>query len=159
MREFDESGLKLCRYQGELFEMSLVKTQCSSPVFLRRFMYSKTAERMDRESFLFETLSIIDAIEEIEYEYGKTDYGQIKYSQEELYWMGYIYRYWAYTCEMSSKAVYRLVKPEELKKIYFPYHSLDPAQVIERIKESKGISEQDYIQKGVKILKRIRSEK
>ena len=62
MREFDESGLKLCRYQGELFEMSLVKTQCSSPVFLRRFMYSKTAERMDKESFLFETLSIIPDI-------------------------------------------------------------------------------------------------
>lgn len=159
MREFDESGLKLCRYQGELFEMSLVKTQCSSPVFLRRFMYSKTAERMDRESFLFEALTIPDAIEEIEYEYGKTDYGKIKYSQEEMYWMGYIYRYWAYTCEMSSKAVYRLIKPEELKKLYFPYHSLDPEQAIERIKESKGISEQDYIQKGVEILKRIRSEK
>lgn len=32
-------------------------------------------------------------------------------------------------------------------------------QVVERIKESKGIMEQDYIQRGVEILKRIRSEK
>lgn len=157
MREFDENGLRMCKYQGALFEKSLVKTECSSPVFLRRFMYSKTAERMDREGFLFEAFSVSDAIEEVENEYGKSDYGKIKYTSEELYWMGYIYRYWAYTCGVSSKTVYRIVKPEELRKLYFPYHSLDPLQVVERIKESKGIMEQDYIQRGVEILKRIRS--
>ncbi|MBR3600860.1 MAG: antitoxin [Lachnospiraceae bacterium] len=159
MREFDESGLRLSKYQGELFEQSLIKTQCSSPIFLRRFMYSQTAERMDKEGFLFEAFSVSDAIEEIENEYGKSKYGKIKYAGEELYWMGYIYRYWAYTHEVSSKSVYRIIKPEELRKLYFPYHSLDPMQVVERIKESKGIMEQDYIQRGVEILKRIRSEK
>lgn len=159
MREFDESGLRLSKYQGELFEESLIKTQCSSPVFLRRFMYSKTAERMDKEGFLFEAFSVSDAIEEINNEYGKSNYGQIKYTREELYWMGYIYRYWAYTCKVSSKSIYRIIKPEELRKLYFPYHSLDPVQVIERIKESKGILEQDYTQRGVEILKKIRNNK
>ena len=77
MREFDESGLRLSKYQGELFEQSLIKTQCSSPIFLRRFMYSQTAARMDKEGFLFEAFSVSDAIEEIENEYGKSKYGKI----------------------------------------------------------------------------------
>lgn len=159
MREFDENGLKLCRYQAELFKESLVKTQCSSPVFLRRFMYSKTAERMDKEGFLFEAISTSDAIEEIEHEYGESAYGKIKYTGEELYWMGYLYRFWAYTFEINSKAVYRIIKPDELRKLYFPYHSLDPMQAIERIRESKGILEQDDIKKGVEILRKIRNRK
>ncbi len=158
MKEFDEYGLKMCQYQGNLFRKSVERTKCSSPIFLRRFMYSKTAERMDKEGFLFEAFSAIDVIEEIENDYGESDYGTIRYSQEELYWIGYIYRYWSYTREISSKALYRLVKPEELRKLYFPYHSLDPGQAIERIMESKGMTEVDYIKRGVEILKRIRSK-
>lgn len=156
MKEFDEYGLKMCQYQGNLFLESLDKTNCSSPIFLRRFMYSKTAQRMDRESFLFESFSVADAIEEIEEEYGNSDYGRIRYSREELYWIGYVYRYWSYTRKMSSRAVYRLIKPEELRKLYFPYHSLDPSQAIERIMEAKGMTEEDYVKRGVEILRRMR---
>lgn len=156
MREFDEYGLKMCQYQGKLFSESLDKTKCSSPVFLRRFMYSKTAERMDRESFLFEAFPVADAIEEIGKEYGDSDYGKIRYDREELYWIGYVYRYWSYTRKMSSRAVYRQIKPEELRKLYFPYHSLDPAQAIERIMEAKGLTEEDYVKRGVEILRRMR---
>ena len=158
MKEFDEYGLKMCQYQGNLFRKSVERTKCSSLIFLRRFMYSKTAERMDKEGILFEAFSAMDVIEEIENDYGESDYGTIRYSQEELYWIGYIYRYWSYTREISSKALYRLVKPEELRKLYFPYHSLDPDQAIERIMESKGMAEIDYIKRGVEILKRIRSK-
>lgn len=156
MREFDEYGLKMCQYQGNLFSESLNRTKCSSPIFLRRFMYSKTAERMDRGNVLFEAFSAADAMREIEEEYGESGYGKIRYSREELYWIGYVYRYWSYTREMSSKTVYRLIKPEELKKLYFPYHSLDPAQAVERIMEAKGLSEEDYMKRGVEILRRMR---
>lgn len=69
--------------------------------------------------------------------------------------MGYLYRYWAYTYEISSKHVYKQMKANELRKLYYPYHSLDPAQAIERILESKGIEEEDYIEKGVRILREI----
>ena len=47
MREIDEYGLKLCRYQANLFSVSREQAECSSPVFLRRFMYSDAARRMD----------------------------------------------------------------------------------------------------------------
>ena len=159
MRDFDEYGLSMCRYQGELFAESLKYAACSTPVFLRRFMYSQTAARMDGNGFMFESLSVEDAIGEIEREFGKSGYGKIKYGREELYWIGYIYRYWAYTEGTSSKNIYKLVKPDELRQLYVPYHSLDPAAAVERIKEAKGFEETSLIRRGVEILKRIRHDK
>ena len=75
-----------------------------------------------------------------------------------MYWIGYLYRYWAYTFEKSSKQVFRSIKPEELRELYFPYHSLDPAQAIERILEAKGMEDRDQITRGVEILRRIRKK-
>lgn len=159
MRAFDETGLKLSRMQAELFVLSASKLECSSPIFLRRFMLSKVAARMDQDGFLYEACTADGILQEIEEEFGATNYGKEKYSTEELYWIGYLYRYWCYTYEKSSKQVYKLMKPKELRGLYYPYHSLDPAQAIERILESKDLGEEDLTQKGVEILRRIMSEK
>lgn len=159
MRAFDETGLKLSRMQAELFVLSASKLECSSPIFLRRFMLSKVAARMDQDGFLYESCTVDGILQEIEEEFGATNYGKEKYSTEELYWIGYLYRYWCYTYEKSSKQVYKLMKPKELRGLYYPYHSLDPAQAIERILESKNLGEEDLTQKGVAILRRIMSEK
>lgn len=155
MREFNEYGLKICRYQGEVFSMSREKTACSSPIFLRRFMYSAIAQRMDGEGFLFEEVTQSDVIDEIDRAYGKSSYGKEKYGGEELYWIGYLYRYWCYTHQISSKSLYRMIKPAELRKLYYPHHSLEPAQAIERIIEVSGLEEEDHIQRGVEILKEL----
>lgn len=159
MRAFDETGLKLSRMQAELFVLSATKLECSSPIFLRRFMLSKVAARMDQDGFLYESCTADGILQEIEEEFGATSYGKEKYSTEELYWIGYLYRYWCYTYEKSSKQVYKLMKPKELRGLYYPYHSLDPAQAIERILESKNLGEEDLTQKGVEILRRIMSAK
>ena len=160
MRTFDETGLKLCRLQADLFVLSASKLACSSPIFLRRFMRSNAAARMDQDGFMYESYSKEGILQEIEEQFGATDYGKEKFSTEELYWMGYLYRYWCYTYEISSKQVYKQMKPKELRGLYYPYHSLDPAQAIERILESKNIGgEEDLTQKGVEILRRIMSEK
>lgn len=55
MRDFDETGLKLCRMQANLFVLSASRVECSSPIFLRRFMLSKVAARMDQDGFLYES--------------------------------------------------------------------------------------------------------
>ena len=47
------------------------------------------------------------------------------------------------------------MKPKDLRKLYYPYHSLDPAQAIERILEDSGSKEEDYTEKGVRILRGI----
>ena len=159
MKKIDESGLKLCKFQAELFRSSVEGTACSTPIFLRRFMYSSVAERMDKNSFLFESTNIRSVLDSIEEEFGKSDYGQKKYFPEELYWMGYLYRYWCYTYEKTSKQVYKIIKPDELRTLYFPYHSLDPAQAIERILEAKGFAEKDYTPKGVELLRELLKKK
>jgi len=159
MRKMDSYGLNLCKFQAELFEQSLAETECSSKIFIRRFMLSELAKRMDKEGFLFDAVTISDALHELEMQFGVSEYGQIRFGKEELYWMGYIYRYWSYISGKSSKQLYKIVKPEELRKLYFPYHSLDSEQAIERIKESKGIIEEDEIKRGVEILRRIRARR
>lgn len=159
MKNIDEFGFKLCKFQAELFKSSSENADCSSPIFLRRFMYSSVAERMDKNCFLFEAADVNTILDDIEAEFGKSNYGTKKYQSEELYWMGYLYRYWCYTHEKTSKQVYKIIKPEELKGLYFPYHSLDPAQAIERILEAKGLGEKDFTQKGVEILRKLLKSK
>ena len=122
-------------------------------------MLSDLAKRMYTEGFLFSATDISDAMSEIESQYGSSDYGTEKFGREEIYWAGYIYRYWSYITAKSSKQIYRIVKPEELRNLYFPYHSLDPEQAIERIKEAKGLLEEDDIKRGVEILREVRARR
>ncbi|SHJ14237.1 hypothetical protein [Pseudobutyrivibrio xylanivorans] len=161
MRKMDSLGLSECRYQAKLFEASIDNTECSSKIFIRRFMNSDVAFRMDKNGIMFEALDIHDAIDEVEEQYGVSSYGVDQFTREELHWIGYIYRYWAYISGKSSKQIYKIAKPEYLRKLYFPYHSLDPYQAIERIAEEQGESlENDYgdIAKGVIILRKVRNK-
>ena len=155
MKKIDEMGLKTCKIQAEVFSDSVIKTNCSSPIFIRRFMNSQVAQRMDLGGFLFEACDVDQIFQEIEAEFGESSYGREKYSESELYWIGYIYRYWSYTYQKTSKQIYKLIKPKELRGLYYPYHSLDPAQAIERILEAKGLDEKDMTAQGVKIMRNI----
>ncbi|MBQ7359534.1 MAG: antitoxin [Lachnospiraceae bacterium] len=159
MKKMDSYGLKLCQFQAQIFQESIEEAECSSMIFIRRFMLSDLAKRMDKEGFLFLAVDVKDALTEIEVEYGPSAYGKEKFGNEEIYWTGYIYRYWAYITGLSSKQIYKIVKPDELRELYFPYHSLDPEQAIERIKEAKGMTEEDQIKKGVEILRRVRARR
>lgn len=153
MRKIDEMGLKLCKMQADVFAASTAETKCSSLIFIRRFMNSQVAQRMDLGGFLFEACDVNQIFEEINTEFGVSSYGKEKYSEAELYWIGYIYRYWSYTHQKTSKQIYKFIKPKELRSLYYPYHSLDPAQAIERILEAKGVDEKNMTARGVKIMR------
>lgn len=116
-------------------------------------MNSLVAKRMDKGSFLFESSTSESII------FAEIEYGKAKFSDIEIYWIGYIYRYWCYTLEKTSKQVYRIIKPMELRDLYYPYHSLDCQAAIERILEAKGISSEDYISRGVEILRSLQVRK
>lgn len=155
MRPMDSEGLKLCAFQGRVFELSLKHSESSSAIFIRRFMNSKAARRLDGSSFLLEASSELSIIEELEKEYGASSYGKIKYSGEELYWMGYIYRYWCYSRQKLSSQVYRSIAASELSGLYLPYHSLDPDAAIARICEAKGIADkEDYFERGLELFRK-----
>lgn len=158
MRKFDRDGLLLCELQAETFERSLQSEKTSSEVFIRRFMYSDVVKELDNCSILLTNLQPGDILERLDGEYGESAYGTVKYLADEMYWIGYIYRYYAYTYEKTSLQVYRTVKPKELRSLFLPYHTMDPAQAIDRILEAKGLvyDEAAELQRQFEIYKRIR---
>lgn len=156
MRTIDNNGLILCDLQSELFEKSL-SLDCSSEIFIRRFMHSKIVKQFDSTQILDDTLTIPDIYEQLINEYGYSSYGSVKYSKNELYWIGHVYRYFCYTYEISSKQAYKIIKPKELRSLFLAYHTFDTRQAIERILEAKNIDlDKDYNEAGIQILRRIR---
>ena len=160
MRKISKDGLLLCKLQAEAFENSIDKMDTSSEIFIRRFMKSEIAKRLDDESILETNIQANDILELINEEYGISNYGSVKYTRNEIYWIGYIYRYFASTYEMSSAQVYKIVKPKELRGLFLPYHTMDPAQAIERILEAKNmiVDEEAELKRQYEIFKRIRKE-
>ena len=160
MRKISTDGLLLCKLQAETFEISIEKTDASSEIFIRRFMKSEIAKRLDNESILESNIQANDILDIINEEYGISNYGSVKYSKNEIYWIGYIYRFFAFTYDMTSAQVYKIVKPKELRGLYLAYHTLDPVQAVERILESKGmlINPKEELNRQYEIFKRIRKE-
>ncbi|MBP3806834.1 MAG: antitoxin [Eubacterium sp.] len=160
MKKIDKDGLILCDIQAKAFEISITAMNTSSEIFVRRFMNSKIAKEMDNLSVLQNNLQAKDILDRIDEEYGKSDYGSVKYTKNEMYWIGYLYRYFAYTYNMSSIQVYKIVKPKELRGLFLPYHTMDTAQAIDRIIEAKGIAidSADEEKRQYEIYKCIRSQ-
>ena len=160
MKKINKDGLLLCELQATAFENSVDKLDSSSEIFIRRFMKSQIAKRIDNGSVLESNIQANDILKLIEEEYGVSNYGTVQYAKNELYWIGYIYRYFAITYEFTSAQVYKIVKPKELQGLFLPYHTMDPSQSIERVLEAKGILNDDAaeLQRQYKIFKRIRSK-
>ena len=121
-------------------------------------MNSKTAKMLDNESVLQTNLHEKDFLVMIEEEYGSSKYGSVKYNHNEMFWIGYLYRYFCYTYKLTSVQVYKIVKPKELRGLFLGYHSMDPAQAIERILEAKGLlfDEESELKRQYEIFKKIR---
>ena len=160
MKKVDKDGYTLCVLQSTVFELSLEKRNSSSPIFIRRFMNSEIAKRLDDAAILDTNLQATDILERLNDEYGISNYGSIKYTKNEMYWIGYVYRYFALACNFSSAQIYRIVKPKELRDVFLPYHTMDPSQAIERILEAKGIciemDEEQELKRQYAIYRRIR---
>ena len=154
--QLDEFTRKLCAAQAEIFSASTTRSEGGSAVFVRRFMRSGLARRMDAGAFPFESLSPEQSVDLVEKAFSRKPYGHEIYSADEMYWMGYFYRAFCVTTGRSSKAAYAAIGARELRGLYFPYHSLDIEQAIGRVAEAKGLSCEDQIARGVSVLKRIR---
>lgn len=158
MRKINKEGLRLCDLQAKTFESSIEMTSVSSEIFIRRFMNSKVAKMMDNESVLQTNLHEKDFLNMIEEQYGISKYGSVKYTHNEMFWIGYLYRYFCYTYELTSVQVYKIVKPKELRGLFLAYHTMDLAQAIERILEAKGLiyDEESELKRQYEIFKKIR---
>ena len=159
MKTIDKEGKRLCDIQADLFEKSVSVLDMSSEVFVRRFMNSKIAIELDNKAFLDDSKTINNIFEELDLQYGKTTYGSLKYNKDIMYWVGYLYRYFCYTYNLSSKQAYKYLPLKYVASTFISYHSLDVSQAIERLLEARNISykEEDILRKGVDILRVIRN--
>ena len=85
---------QICDIQGRLFERS-VKKGLDSADFMEKFMNSKTCESLDlpydRLQWAGEEYILEDLLEETTVK----PFGE-RYGNEELFWAGYLYRYWQF---------------------------------------------------------------
>ena len=150
---------RLCELQAKVFELSARCSQDGSAVFVRRFMRSDLARRLDAMGSTLEASDAEQMVRDVDSEYGGKPYGSDRYPPNELHWMGYVYRYWCCMTGQSSKAVYKIVPARELKALYPAYHTLDPELAVDRIRSAKGesLTEEDEIKRGVELLRVLRS--
>lgn len=131
----DELQLKLCDIQGRLFELSAQK-KYDSAAFVKAFMTSDTAKALDSKYNRMQWAGEEYLLEEIATAAGDTltSGGEI-FSNDVLYWIGYIYRYWHYYNGEDSAKIYKQAPVETMKRNYMIFHTMDPILAIEDLKE------------------------
>lgn len=127
--------LKLCDIQGRLFERSL-KKKLDSAAFMRQFMYSHTAAALDSSYNRMQWAGEEYLLEELEAECGaKLKTGGVLFDNEQLYWAGYLYRYWHFMTGESSKEIYKQANAQTMRRNYLMFHTMDNRLAVENLKE------------------------
>ena len=128
--------LQLCDIQGRLFKLS-AKKGISSAEFIKVFMKSATAKALDstynRMQWVGEEYLLEEVIDEAGDRFEKT--GEIC-TEELIYWIGYIYRYWHYVTGESSKEIYKQAPVKVMKQNYEKFYMMTPEEVIDLLKEN-----------------------
>ena len=124
---------QLCDIQGRLFMLSQAMN-LNSPSFFEKFMNSKTCAFLDMpydrlqwagEEYILETL-----LDEVHI----PPPGEL-YGTQELFWAGYVYRYWHLLTGESSGAIYAQADARRMKECYLGFHTLECSMAIENLKE------------------------
>lgn len=126
---------KLCDIQGRLFELSVEKGY-DSELFVKNFMLSKVAEDLDSSYNRMQWAGEEYLLEEVADECGSAleKNGKVV-TKDEIYWMGYIYRYWHYyKCE-NSKQIYKQAPYERMRINYLMFHTMAPEMAIDDLIE------------------------
>ena len=140
MKEFDHDGLLLAEFQGKLFEKS-VDLNCSSPIFIRRFLHSNILKKIDENNPQKLSLDVCEAINSINEQFGDSNYGKEKYSKSSMFWIGYVYRYISYTREQRTSFIMKLFPHKLLNRIYYAYHTQDLELCVSNLLELQGLNE------------------
>ena len=143
MRNFDHNGLLLAEYQGKLFEKSN-ELNCSTGVYIRRFLHSDLLKKLDTNNPLYLSLDVSEGINSILEQFGNSDYGKVKYSKSALFWMGYMYRYISYTREQSTKFILKLFDYKQMNDVYYSFHTQDPEWCIQSLLEINNLTEKIF---------------
>ena len=158
MKPLDSIDIILCRLNAKLFEESVAKTRYSSPIFIRRFMMSTLAKSFDKKVYLFLSTSSEECFDMLDEEFGESTYGTKKYTKDQMFWIGYIYRVIALKYNLSSKAVYKLFNAEKIIKYYNIGHTFDVVDFAERMMESIHYDTSSNEEKTLKLMRKLWNE-
>lgn len=127
--------LQLCDIQGRLFKLS-ARRGISSTEFVKVFMKSATAKALDstynRMQWAGEEYLLEEVIDEAGDRFKKPG---VVYTEELIYWIGYIYRYWHYVTNESSKEIYKQVPVKVMEQNYKRLYLMTPEEIIGGLKE------------------------
>lgn len=127
--------IQLCDIQGRLHKLS-VQRGINSTEFIKVFMKSATAKALDstynRMQWAGEEYLLEEVIDEAGDRFEKA--GEL-YTEELIYWIGYIYRYWHYVTGESSKEIYKKAPVEVMKQNYAKFYMMTSEEVIVQLKE------------------------
>lgn len=125
--------LKLCDIQGRLFVLA-GNSDYDSISFIDAFMSSSVADSLDesynRMQWAGEEYLLEDLADEKQLKKGGTIF-----SDEALFWIGYIYRYWHILTGEPSKKIVRQASPKLMNESYLMFHTMSPEMAIEDLKE------------------------
>jgi hypothetical protein len=105
-----------------------------SAEFIEKFMNSKTCEYLDLSYDRLQWAGEEYILEHLLDETQLRPLG-VGYNKEELFWTGYVYRYWHFLTGESGHDMYRQAKAERMKDCYLGFHALDVEMAIDNIKE------------------------
>lgn len=125
--------LQLCDIQGRLFELS-GKKGYDSISFIKAFMLSHVAKGLDSKYNRFQWAGEEYLLAEVADWSNLTHTGNI-FDKEILYWCGYIYRFWHFYTQESSKDIYKKASAETIKHNWFMFHTLAPEIAIDNLIE------------------------
>ena len=155
MRKFDHDGLLLAEFQAKIFERS-VDLDYSTPVFIRRFLHSDVLKRIDENNPHILSLDAHEAIEDINEQFGPSNYGKDTYSTSAMFWIGYMYRYISYTREESTRFIFKLFPYKLLNDLYYAYHTQDIEFCVSNLLELQGLTE-DIFDKNYRLKQVIKA--
>ena len=131
-KELNMFELFTCRNQGALFSdcQYLDYYPCDAYDFITKFMYSDIAESMDKEVSMCHTWGTEQLYETLFFQQEYKKFGGVFIDDRVLYWVGYLYRYWAWWIGESSKDIIRIIPVERACQTYIGLHTLSPEEAI-----------------------------
>jgi len=128
--EFTEFENAVCRNQANLFEECQYDFDCDAIDFVTKFMNSTIAGSMDKKDSPWHAAGIKQKGEELLLlTTVKPFESENEIDPEILYWVGYLYRKWAFM-GASSRSIISFVPAQKAIETYGGYHTLDIAEAI-----------------------------
>lgn len=125
---------QLCDIQGRLFVLAL-KHGYDCPLFIEAFMNSKTAAALDDVYDRLQWAGEEYILEELNDEVGGLKKAGTVYTEEVMYWTGYIYRYWHYYTNEYSCEIYKSADAKTMNECWLGFHTFDVEMAIDDLKE------------------------